>query len=51
MYDIEQHRERGDGPVVLDLRDQSLTDTGPGSQLFEGDVLLRSFGLDLIADE
>jgi hypothetical protein len=51
MDDIEEDGEGGQGTVVLDLGDQALADAGLGGQFSKRDILLGSFGLDLIADK
>jgi hypothetical protein len=49
--DIKKDRKGRNGTVVLDLRDESFTDTGLLGQLFQRDILLSSFRLDLVPDQ
>jgi hypothetical protein len=51
LNDIEQNGQRRHRAVILDLRDKPLADPGLPGKLFQRDVLLRSFRLDLVADQ
>ena len=48
---VEKDGEGGYGAVVLDLRDESFTNARLLGELFQGDIFLGSFCLDLIPDQ
>jgi hypothetical protein len=51
LNDIEEYGQRRHRTVILDLRDKPFADACLPGELFQRDVLLGSFCLDLIADE